>query len=83
MEHMESKIPNLYSSAGLYLAYKDGYLAVPELWDCRDELINATNWKSKLIGGSVSLINETGRRYSVDERLMIVEQNQATGGVVF
>jgi hypothetical protein len=66
---MEKRVKNLYSAEGLEAAFRMGYLPVPYLWECRDEYANAVSWTTKLIDGGVYIVDDSGRKMSIQDRL--------------
>lgn len=66
---MERRIKGLYSSDGLFRAFKMGYFPVPYLWEGRDEFSNAVNWVTQIIKGGVFVVDEHGERLPVHKRL--------------
>jgi hypothetical protein len=75
LAHMEKHIPDLYSAGGMYKAYVAGYFPVPDLWECRDEMKNATNWDTSVVDGTVALIDKHGKKMTMEERLVLVGAN--------
>ena len=65
---MEENISNLYSPEGLYVAFVAGWLPVPYLWSESDEFKFAKDWKTKLVNGGISLV-ENGLILSCDSRI--------------
>lgn len=65
---IESAIPNPYSAEGLYRILQAGFLAAPNLWECRDEFANAVGRRTRLIRGSVRVVNEAGTPIPADRR---------------
>lgn len=54
---MEEEINDLYSPEGLYIAFIAGWLPVPELWSESEEFVYAKNWDTKLLKGSIQLVD--------------------------
>jgi len=79
IQHMQKNINNLYSSKGLYKVFKSGYFPVPYLWEGRKEFSNAVNWKTKLIKGGVQVVDENGKKMSLDKRLTQINQRIEKG----
>jgi len=69
IKDMEKRVKNLYSAEGLFSVFQMGYLPVPFLWECREEFSKAVDWTTKIIGGGVQVVDETGRKLSVEDRL--------------
>jgi hypothetical protein len=78
IKDMEKRIKNLYSAEGLYTVFRMGYLPVPYLWECREEFVKAVKWTTKIIGGGVHVVNETGRKMAVRERLQKIQEMNPT-----
>jgi hypothetical protein len=75
LKAMEQAIPDLYSAEGLYQAFARGFLPVPYLWECRDELAPAVRLQTRLIRGSVTLVYPDGRPIPAAERIAAVSPN--------
>lgn len=69
---VESAVANPYTAAGLYKIFVDGYLPVPYLWECRDEFRRAIAWQTRLILGSVKVVDGQGKPISAAERMQMV-----------
>jgi len=67
---VESSVPNPYSAEGLYQVFARGFLPVPYLWECQEEFRAATQWKTRLVGGSVRVVDESGTPLRAAERVM-------------
>jgi hypothetical protein len=57
---IESTIPDPYTPHGLYGMLAKGFLPVPYLWECREEFKNAVKWQTRVIHGSVKIVDEVG-----------------------
>jgi len=57
---IENKISNPYTADGLYQIFSMGIMPVPYLWEGREEFKNAVKWKTGLINGGISVIDEKG-----------------------
>ena len=66
---IEASIPDPWSPAGLYRIFASGFLPVPYLWECRDELAAAVAWRTRAIRGSVRLVDDRGVPLPVEERI--------------
>ena len=66
---IESTVPQPYTPEGLYQVFASGFLPVPYLWECRDEFRHATQWPTKVIRGSVTVVNELGVPVSAIDRM--------------
>jgi len=68
LQAIESAIPRPYSAQGLYQVFRAGFLPVPYLWECRDEFRHAVQWQTRVVKGSVKVVDETGRVVPPHER---------------
>ncbi len=66
---LEAAIPDLYSAEGFYQAFARGFLPVPYLWECRDELAPAVRPQTRLIHGSVKIVDPDGAPISAAARM--------------
>jgi hypothetical protein len=57
---IETSIEDPWSPAGLYRIFAAGFLPVPYLWACREELPAAVDWHTRLVRGAVRLVDERG-----------------------
>ena len=57
------------SADGLFTIFAAGFLPVPYLWECRDELPGAVSWKTRLSAGAVRLVDEHGTPLSIERRI--------------
>ncbi|MBU4199881.1 MAG: cobalamin-binding protein [Verrucomicrobia bacterium] len=69
---IESVIPNPYSAEGLYKILAGGFLPVPYLWECRDEFHRAVSWQTRLVRGSVKVVDKDGMPIHAADRMRIV-----------
>jgi hypothetical protein len=69
---IESAVAAPYSADGLYQVFAGGFLPVPYLWECRDEFRKAVQWRTRLVRGSVRVVDEAGREISPQERAQLV-----------
>jgi len=72
IEAIESTGPALCSPEGLYRILAGGFLAVPYLWECRDEFNRAVRWQTRLIRGSVKIVDEEGRPIPAATRMKTI-----------
>lgn len=56
------------SAEGLYQVFAGGFLPVPYLWECRDEFSAAVRWKTRVVRGSVQVVDEAGHAVAPLER---------------
>ena len=54
---------------GLYEVFARGFLPVPYLWECRKEFHSATQWQTRLIRGSVKVVDHQGRPLPAVDRI--------------
>lgn len=73
---MEENIPDLYSAEGFYLAFVGGWLPVPDLWTQSDEFKYAKDWQTKVMNGSVNLVDHN-LLVPIDKRISKCIMNQA------
>ena len=66
---MEKSIPGLYTPWGLEIAFRAGFLPVPDLACCREEFPHATAWRTRLNRGEVKVVDAHGRSVSICERV--------------
>jgi hypothetical protein len=59
----------------LYQIFAAGFLPVPFLWECPDEFQRAVKWRTKMIRGSVMVVDERDRPISAEERVDTVVQS--------
>ncbi|MFA5573957.1 MAG: hypothetical protein WC994_02760 [Brumimicrobium sp.] len=66
---IEKEIENPYSYEGLYQIFKLGILNAPQLWECRDEFNKAIQFETRLINGSVVLVDKEKQPIDVIEKV--------------
>lgn len=66
---IEQKVHAPYSAKGLYDILARGFLPIPYLWECKEEFRKATAWTTKIINGSVKIVNAQGRIIPAAERV--------------
>lgn len=69
IKDIEATVKDLYTGEGLYNVFRMGYFPVPYLWEGREEFSKAVAWNTKIIDGGVFVVDEQGRRMSVQDRL--------------
>lgn len=75
---VESRVPDPYSADGFYRIFADGFLPVPYLWECRQDFIRATKWRTKAIRGAIKVVDEEGAVLSATDRVnLILDQADA------
>jgi hypothetical protein len=60
LQAIEESIPDPYSAEGLYAVFWAGFLPVPYLWEGRQEFAHAVRWQTRVIRGSVKVVDEQG-----------------------
>jgi len=58
---IDAAVPNACTAEGLYRVFAQGFLPVPYLWECRDEFAGATQWQTRLVRGSVKIVDDQGQ----------------------
>lgn len=71
---IEAAVPNTYTADGLYRIFADGFLPVPFLWECREEFGKAVGWRTRLVQGSVKVVDEQGRPLPAEERVLRIRE---------
>ncbi len=66
---IEESIPDPSSPDGLYRVFAAGFLPVPHLWECREELAGAVGWRTRLVRGAVRLVDEAGLPLAPQRRI--------------
>ena len=66
---IEAAIPNAYSPEGFYRILVEGFLPVPYLWECREEFSRAVSCQTRLIRGSVRVVDEQGGAVPAQKRM--------------
>ena len=72
---IDSIIPAPYTASGLYNILAAGFLPVPYLWACRDEFVRAIKWRTRLVNGSVKVVDENDRIIPAQERFQAIRQS--------
>jgi hypothetical protein len=66
---IDQHVSQPFTAAGLYRVFAAGFLPVPYLWECRDELPGAVGWRTRLSGGAVKVVDKDGAPLSVQQRI--------------
>ena len=69
---IEDNIKNPYSPEGFYTIFTAGFLPVPALWAAEDEYNEfeyAKDWNTKLINGSIKVVDDEGKEMKASERV--------------
>ncbi len=69
LKAIEESIPNPYSAEGLYRVFWAGFLPVPYLWEGRKEFAHAVRWQTRVIRGSVKVVDAQGMPIPVKQRM--------------
>ncbi len=69
LDAVESDIENPLTPQGFYDIFQGGYLPVPYLWECREELAPAVAWQSRLVRGGVRLVDAAGTPLTLRRRV--------------
>ena len=76
-------VPSPYSAEGLYQVMKLGFLPVPYLWEGRDEFPQGVRWQTRVVRGSVKVVDESGSVIEPEERArQTLELLRAEGAVL-
>jgi hypothetical protein len=78
LSSMEVAIPNLYTAQGFELALRAGYFSLPGLWGQRETYHRAADQRTKLVGGSMVVVDSSGLVVPVDRRIHDVESWNAS-----
>jgi len=76
---IETAIPQPYTAEGLYRIFAAGFLPVPDLWEGREEFACAVRWPTRLVRGSVQVVDEHGRPLPAAERVRRTVEDLAQG----
>ncbi|MBF0524747.1 MAG: cobalamin-binding protein [Deltaproteobacteria bacterium] len=66
---IEKTVSHPYSPMGLYDIFAKGFLPVPYLWECREEFHRAVQWNTKMVRGSVKVVDQYNAIIPVKERM--------------
>jgi len=69
LQAIGAAVPNPTTADGLYEVLAQGFLPVPYLWEGRDEFRAATQWQTRLLRGSVKVVDQQGRPVPARDRL--------------
>ncbi|MDW8290827.1 MAG: cobalamin-binding protein [Armatimonadota bacterium] len=75
LDAIEQAVPQPYTAEGLYRVFWAGFLPVPYLWEGRDEFAHAVRWQTRVIRGSVQVVDEQGLPVPIEHRLHIAMEN--------
>ncbi len=71
LQAIEQSIADPYSAEGLYRIFWAGFLPVPYLWEGREEFAHAVRWHTRVIRGSVKVVDEQGNAIPPEQRARI------------
>lgn len=66
---IEQTLDAPYTPEGLYAVFWAGFLPVPYLWEGREEFAHAVRWQTRLVRGSVKVVDSQGIPIPVHRRL--------------
>ncbi|GIV17719.1 MAG: hypothetical protein KatS3mg022_3154 [Armatimonadota bacterium] len=66
---IERSIPDPYGAEGLYTVFWAGFLPVSYLWEGREEFAHAVRWQTRVIRGSVKVVDEQGVPVPAEQRV--------------
>ncbi|PKM86086.1 MAG: cobalamin-binding protein [Firmicutes bacterium HGW-Firmicutes-10] len=75
LDSIEREIEYPYTAIGLYTIFASGYLPVPYLWGNKQDYPNATHFKTRLIAGSMVVVDDDGLPIAVDKRIDFASRN--------
>lgn len=68
LKAIESAVPSPCSAEGLHRIFSLGFLTAPYLWECRDEFQDAVRRQTRIIRGSVKVVDADGIPVPADTR---------------
>ncbi|MGI6579587.1 MAG: cobalamin-binding protein [Saccharofermentanales bacterium] len=69
LKTLEDNIRDLYTPEGFFLAFAAGFFPVPYLWGEQDKFSSAIDWQTKIIRGSMQVVDEKGVALDMSERM--------------
>ena len=66
---LENNIVDLYTPEGFFLAFAAGFFPVPYLWGEQDKFSSAIDWQTKIIRGSMQVVDEKGNALDMSQRM--------------
>lgn len=86
IQAIENTIPNTYSPEGFYDIFSAGFLPVPYLWNEKEKYKNAINWKTRMVKGSVKLVDDNNSELSIEaftsRAILNYEMNKGPDGLI-
>ncbi|MGQ9881462.1 MAG: hypothetical protein ACUVSV_11460 [Armatimonadota bacterium] len=74
---IEESVPDPYSADGLYTIFWAGFLPVPYLWEGREEFAHAVRWQTRVMRGSVKVVDAHGVPVAPTLRAQIAKETAA------
>lgn len=74
LKAIEDSLASPYTAEGLYLIFRAGFLPVPYLWEGREEFEHAVKWRTRVVRGSVKVVDEHGVPLSPAERAKVAAE---------
>jgi hypothetical protein len=75
LDSIEKHIEYPYTALGLYTIFASGYLPVPYLWGNKESYPHATHFKTRMIQGSMAVVDENGWPLPVQKRIEFASRN--------
>jgi hypothetical protein len=72
---IEDGIDNPYSAEGFYKIFAAGFLSVPYLWGEVEEFKHAKNWRTKVVKGSVEIVDENNKVIDTERIIETAKSN--------
>ena len=69
LKTLEDNIKDLYTPEGFFLAFAAGFFPVPYLWGEQDKFSLAIDWQTKIIRGSMQVVDENGVALEMSQRM--------------
>ncbi len=74
LKAIEESVPDPCTAEGLYTIFWAGFLPVPYLWEGREEFAHAVRWQTRVVRGSVKVVDENGVPIAPAERARIAAE---------
>lgn len=72
---LEKCIPDLYTAAGLYRVFENGFFPVPYIFDPQNKFPKATQWSTTIKSGGIRVIDEKGNVIDTTDRYRKILEN--------
>ncbi|HHU53158.1 MAG TPA: cobalamin-binding protein [Clostridiaceae bacterium] len=69
LKTLEENIQDLYTPEGFFLAFAAGFFPVPYLWSEQEKFFPAVDWQTKVIRGSMRVVDENGSVMNMTQRM--------------